>query len=180
MDRNIESNLKALSLFQKPILLFISTIKPQTSQPLKSLSLDSNQLVTSQMGPTTFVQNMPNSTETITSTATNYKNKPTTPAKPSHTSNKLSRKSPYNTRSPKKPPHPSPELPSLMIDLETPTHLEILLPTTPNHQASKKRNYITELVSPPKKGPSVPTESENPRETTPLISNHPAVHSWFL
>ena len=47
MDSNIESNLMSLSLFQKPINLYASTIKPQTEQPLKSLYLDSNQLVTS-------------------------------------------------------------------------------------------------------------------------------------
>jgi hypothetical protein len=105
--------------------------------------------------------------------ATNYKNKPTSPAKTSHTSNKLSRKSPYNIRSPKITPLTPLEMPSLMIELEIPTHSETLLPITPNLQASKKRFCISELVSPPKEGPGVPTECENLLETLPLISNHP-------
>jgi hypothetical protein len=64
-------------------------------------------------------------------------------------------------------------MPSLKIDLELPIYLETLLPIIPNQQASKKRICITELVSPPKKGPSVPTECEKPRKTTPLLPNHP-------
>ena len=63
-------------------------------------------------------------------------------------------------------------MPSLMIDLDIPIHSETLLPITPNFQASKKRYCITELVSPPKKGPGVPTECENPPKTTPLLPNH--------
>jgi hypothetical protein len=64
------------------------------------------------------------------------------------------------------------EMPSLMIELEIPTHSETLLPITPNLQASKKRFCISELVLPPKEGPGVPTECENLLETLPLISNH--------
>jgi hypothetical protein len=113
---------------------------------------------------------MPNSTKNLNSMATTYKNKPTVPAKPSHSLNKQTRKSPYNTRSPEKPllsPH---EMPTLTSALEMLTHTDNIIHTTPIHQVLKKRTCLFDLVLPPKKGPGV-SIVRVPPDITPLTSN---------
>jgi hypothetical protein len=47
MDNTIETNLKALSVFQKPIKLYSLTTNPSTSQHIPNNSLNPNQIVTS-------------------------------------------------------------------------------------------------------------------------------------
>jgi hypothetical protein len=83
----------------------------------------------------------------------------------------LTRKSPYNTRSPKKPLHFPLELPTLTVTLEIPTPSDNIYPTNPSHPVLKKRNCLTELVSPSKKGPGVYIVSVEPPNLTPLSFN---------
>ena len=104
MGNTIESNLKALSLFQKPIKLLSSNVNPSTSLSTPNTSLNPNQVVTSQQGPIESDPEKSIPTENLNSMATTYQNKPIVLAKPSHSSNKETRKSPYKTRSPKKTP----------------------------------------------------------------------------
>jgi hypothetical protein len=102
MDNTIESNLKTLPLFQKLVKLFLANVNPSTSFLAPSSSLETNQVVTSQQGPTNTDPNKSVAIENLNSMATTYQNKPTVPAKPSHSSNKHTKKSPYNSKSPKK------------------------------------------------------------------------------
>jgi hypothetical protein len=105
--------------------------------------------------------------------AINYKNKTISLAKPSHSLNKLTRKSPYNTRSPKSPLYTPLDVPSLTVNLDVPSPFDNFYNINPCHPILKKRNSLTELVSPSKKGPSVSIVSVEPPDITHLSDNTP-------
>jgi hypothetical protein len=102
VDFPIETTLNALSLFQKPIKLFSAAKPPEISLPTPKSSLLPNYVDPSpkrspHCPPSVF----------LNPTAINYPNPSPVPAKASSSYTKQNRKSPYNTRPPKKPSIPS-------------------------------------------------------------------------
>jgi hypothetical protein len=82
MDIAIENNLKALSLFQKPVKLFITNQNPPTNLTSPNISSKSNQIAAAQIGPTV------SDLEFLNTTATTYQNKSFVSAKSNHSTNK--------------------------------------------------------------------------------------------
>ena len=100
----------------------------------------------------------------LNSIDTNYQNSPPAPAKTNHSFNKHPKKSPYNTRSPKK---------TLTISLDKPAHStanETTETFTPPHPSSSqpkllemnKRPNTSKVALPSKKGPGVSVELIEP------------------
>ena len=61
-------------------------------------------------------------------------------------------------------------MPTFIAALEIPTPSDYSFPTTSNLNVLKKRNCLSELASPPKKGLGVPMECVETPHTTPLTS----------
>jgi hypothetical protein len=169
MENSIESNLKNLSLFQKPVKLFTANQLTPTNITTSSTYSIPNQIVTVELGPTFSEFHKSTDADPLNSMATNYQNRPPAPSKTTHSSNKHPRKSPYNTRSPKK---------TLTTSLDKPAHStanETTETFTPPHSSSsqpkllemKKRLNTLEVAPPSKKGPGVLVELIEPPDIAP-------------
>jgi hypothetical protein len=142
MDNTIEHTLNALSLFQRPTQLFSNTSSPSTSQSNPNPSSKLNQLDPHQKKPTSNDQIKPITPIDSSPTAINHIITPNTTDNTCHTTKKITRRTPYNTRLTKKP---------LISIQDRPTLTNSTTSIFPYYNEKKKRSCPSDFLSPTRK-----------------------------
>jgi hypothetical protein len=150
-----------------------------SSQNIQTTFFNPNQLVAPQIGPTVIDHKVQNSPEIFSSTVTNHNFKTNSPAKPSPFLKKQTRKTPYNTRSPKKTLQAPPDMPTLTVTLEIPNPSENTHTTNFNHVAQRRETASLSWYHPPKKGPGVSIVCDEPPDETLHSANLPVFNPGY-
>jgi hypothetical protein len=175
LENTLESNLKEMSLFQKPSGLITAQPQNPTNLTTSNSFSKSNQTVAVMVGPILSEHHKSAEAEILNPTGTNNHNTLSSPAKTNPYFKKHPKMSPYNTRSPKKPFKSSNDKPAHSTAYETtenssPPPLLTSSYTPPTLNEMKKRPNTSELAPPSKKGPGVSVERAKPPNQTPNIT----------